>query len=76
MQQPLTPGEKDCVMPISRAQEGELCFLGSPFLQHAFAVHDQENNALYMSQHKDCGGQNLIEVPAGVDAAMTIRGEC
>ncbi|KAK8065394.1 acid protease [Apiospora hydei] len=51
--------------------------LGDTFLRGAYVVFDQDSDALYMANYATCGGGgDLVAVPAGVDAALGIRGNC
>ncbi|KAK6199845.1 hypothetical protein LQW54_009827 [Pestalotiopsis sp. IQ-011] len=51
--------------------------LGDTFMRAAYTVFDQDNTALYIANYTTCGTQSaIVAVPAGVDAAARIPGNC
>ncbi|KAH8673316.1 aspartic peptidase domain-containing protein [Xylariales sp. PMI_506] len=70
-------GAENCYLGAYYSTSVPVYVLGDTFLRGAYVVFDQNNHALYMSNFVSCGSSSdLVPVPAGVDAAAAIPGNC
>lgn len=69
-------GTDNCFLSVWSDPDINVNILGDSFLRGAYVVFDQDSNALFVGNYTNCDDSDLVPVPAGVDAAAGIRGDC